>query len=51
MLFYDGLEEECCFMRDWRRNVVGWEGDCCWMGGGMLLDGRGNVVPIFRFFD
>ena len=43
MLFYEGLEEECCFMWDWRRNVVGWEGivvgwerECCGMGGGML---------------
>ena len=51
MLFYEGLEEECCFMRDWTRNDVlwgmeggmvfygGWEGGCCFM-----KDGRGNVV-------
>ena len=51
MLFYEGWEGECCFMRDGKRNVVGWEGECFGMGGGMLWNGRGNVVPIFRFFD
>ena len=53
MLLYEGLEEECCFMRDWRRNVVlcGIGGGMLWDGRGLLLDGRGNVVPIFRFFD